>query len=245
MKWSGDRLKGVLIRASVIALGFCALRIIAAPAVASSAGAPLRPNVLFIVVDDLNADLGAFGHTVSRTPNIDRLVARGVRFDRAYCQFPLCSPSRQSFLSGVRPETSGALAQGRTVRDARPDVVYLPGFFRANGYFTAGAGKVFHKNDEISWDRFDEAETKSPQERAALKGRSATRERGENAPEWHPLDCTDAETGDGIVARRVAGWLREAESGGKPFFLAAGFRKPHLPWTAPRAYFERYPQSSI
>src|SRR5688572_13619517 len=98
-----------------------------------AANASARPNVLFIAIDDLNVDLGTFGHRFVRTPNVDRLAARGVKFDRAYCQFPLCNPSRQSFLSGLRPETSGVIAQGLTVRAQRADYVYLPGWFRQHG----------------------------------------------------------------------------------------------------------------
>jgi uncharacterized sulfatase len=206
-----------------------------------------RPNILLIAVDDLNADLGVFGVAAARTPHIDRLVARGVRFDRAYCQFPLCSPSRESFLSGRRPESTGALAQGKLVRDTQPDATYLPAYFRRHGYFTGAAGKVFHKNDDASWDRYDEANPISPQEIATLKGRAATRQRGENSPEWLALDCDDADTGDGIVARRIAALLREraASPDQKPFFLAAGFRKPHLPWTAPKKYFAQFPRTAI
>lgn len=212
---------------------------------ASAAPAGPRLNVLFIVVDDLCADLGAFGVAAARTPNIDLLVGRSVKFDRAYCQFPLCSPSRESFLSGRRPESSGAIQQGRTVRSVQPDLAYLPGYFRSHGWFTAAYGKVFHKNDLASWDRYDEAAPISPQEKAALKGRAATRQQGENAPEWLALDCDDADTGDGIVARGVAALLRERAASGRPFFLGAGFRKPHLPWTAPKKYFALFPGTAI
>jgi iduronate 2-sulfatase len=204
-----------------------------------------KTNVLFIAVDDLNVDLGSFGHPVVKTPHIDRLVARGVRFERAYCQFPLCSPSRESFLSGLRPETSGALAQGKLVRDLRPAAPYLPAHFRANGYFTAAAGKIFHKNDPAAWEKYENADPIAAQEIKALKNRAETRERGENGPEWVPLDVDDVETGDGIVARRTVEFLREAAKDSRPFFVAAGFRKPHLPWTAPRRYFDLYPRERI
>jgi iduronate 2-sulfatase len=204
-----------------------------------------RPNVLLIVADDLCADLGSFGVPAARTPNLDRLIARGVKFDRAYCQFPLCSPSRESFLSGRRPETTGAIAQGRMVRDVQPDLAYLPAYFRKHGWFTGAYGKIFHKNDPGSWDRYEEANPISPQEIAALKGRSASRDRGENSPEWYALDCDDADTGDGIVARGVAALIREHARGNRPFFLGAGFRKPHLPWTAPKKYFDLFPRDAI
>jgi iduronate 2-sulfatase len=217
-----------------------------APAPSSLPSPPgARPNILLIVADDLNADLGAFGVAAARTPNLDRLIARGVKFDRAYCQFPLCSPSRESFLSGRRPETTGAIAQGRMVRDAQPDAAYLPAYFRQHGWFTGAYGKIFHKNDPRSWDRYEEANPISPQEIAALKARSATRERGENSPEWYALDCDDADTGDGIVARGVVALMREHAHSNRPFFLGAGFRKPHLPWTAPKKYFDLFPRDAI
>jgi uncharacterized sulfatase len=221
-------------------LACCLLGFSPAAAVAAE-----KPNVLFLVVDDLNIDLGTFGHAIVRTPNVDRLKARGIKFDRAYSQFPLCSPSRQSFLSGLRPETSGAIAQALTVRRSRPDWFYLPGWFRQHGYQVSGVGKVFHGKDDASWDRYTSGDSASPQEQAALKARAAVRDRGEHGPEWTPLDDPEESTGDAIVARTAAGYLREAARQSRPFFVAAGFRKPHLPWTAPRRYFDLYPKSSI
>ncbi|MDO8543207.1 MAG: sulfatase [Opitutaceae bacterium] len=206
---------------------------------------PARPNVLFIAIDDLNVDLGTFGHAIVRTPNVERLAARGVKFDRAYCQFPLCNPSRQSFLSGLRPETSGVVAQGLSVRQQRPDYVYLPGWFRAQGYTVSGVGKIFHANDPVSWETYKNGNSTSPQENAALDRRAAVRSRGEHGPEWTPIDDPDETMGDGIVARTAVGYLREAAAAGRPFFVAAGFRKPHLPWTAPRRFFEQYPRAAI
>ncbi len=214
-------------------------------ATAFAAPPPARTNVVFIAIDDLNVDLGTFGHGIVRTPNIDRLAARGVKFDRAYCQFPLCNPSRQSFLSGLRPETSGAIAQGRTVRAQRPDYIYLPGLFRAHGYSVSGVGKIFHGNDDASWDHYENGNATSPEENAALKSRSEVRDRGEHGPEWRPIDDPEETMGDGIVARTAVRYLREAAKADRPFFIGAGFRKPHLPWTAPRRYFEQYPQALI
>lgn len=214
------------------------------PAGAADAPAP-RTNVLFIAVDDLNTSFAAFGHRPVPTPNIDRLTARGVKFDRAYCQFALCNPSRQSFLSGLRPETSGAIAQGLTVRQARPEVVYLPGLFRAHGYRVSGVGKIFHGNDAVSWDHYENGDSASPQELAALKGRAAVRDRGEHGPEWHRIDDPEETMGDGVVARRAVAMVRAAVGESRPFFIAAGFRKPHLPWTAPRRYFDAFPRAAI
>lgn len=212
---------------------------------AGLAHAAERMNVLYIVVDDLEADLAAYGHTTVKSPNIDRLIARGVKFERGYTQFPLCNPSRTSFLSGLRPETSGALLQEVVLRDRKPDVVFMPGYFKQHGWFTAGAGKVFHQKDPVSWDEFEDGKPKSKQEQAAVKSRASRRADGEAGAEWLALDCTDEETGDGGVARTVVGQMERAVSERKPFFLGAGFRKPHLPWTAPRKYFDLYPPASV
>mgnify|MGYP003876044923 CR=1 FL=1 len=128
------------------------------PAVCSLARGD-RPNVLLIAIDDLNTALGCYGDPVVKSPHIDRLAARGVRFDRSYCQYPLCNPSRVSFLSGRRPETSGVYVLGTSARAALPEAVLLPQFFRQRGYFTAGAGKVFHNakvSDASSWDFYED-----------------------------------------------------------------------------------------
>jgi uncharacterized sulfatase len=133
-----------------------------------------HPNILFIVADDLNTSLGCYGHPDVKSPNIDRLAERGVRFDRAYCQYPLCNPSRVSFLSGRRPETSGVYVLSTPARVAMPDAVLLPQYFREHGYFSGGAGKVFHSpkvNDAASWDFYEDGEGDDPEEKAALKAR--------------------------------------------------------------------------
>src|SRR3712207_2022489 len=112
-----------------------------------------RLNVLFISSDDLRPDLGAYGNTTVKTPNIDRLAARGVRFDRAYAQYPLCNPSRASLLTGRHPTTTGVLDNNKYFRALRPDTVTLPQHFKQNGYATLRAGKIFHGgiDDEPSW----------------------------------------------------------------------------------------------
>ena len=103
-----------------------------------------KMNVLFLICDDLNCDLGSYGHPQVKSPNIDRLAERGVRFSRAYCQYPVCGPSRSSFLSGLYPESTRVLDNKSDIRQERPGIVPLPEQFRKNGYWTAGVGKIFH-----------------------------------------------------------------------------------------------------
>lgn len=205
-------------------------------------------NVLFIVVDDLNNDLGCYGHAVVKSPNIDRLAARGVRFDRAYCQYALCAPSRCSFLSGLRPETTQVYDLKTVLRTRLPDVVFLPQLFRQHGYFTAGMGKVFHDMKQgdaaKSWDYYQDKMGDDVQEAAAVKKRYAYAQ-GQRPIEWTRLDGSGDRTRDGVTARGIARFMEEKARAGVPFFLAAGFHNPHMPWTAPAKYFALYPPERL
>ncbi len=216
----------------------------AVPVFAAAPAAPAT-NVLLLVVDDLNLALGAYGNREVKSPNLDRLAARGVRFDRAYSQYPLCGPSRVSFLAGRRPETTGVYILNTPARTALPDAVTLPQFFRQNGRHTVGAGKIFHNartSDPAAWDHYQDAGTEDPGEKAAIESRYGG---GDGRPAWQPLAGDGSATRDGINAAKIRGLLAEHGRSGKPFFLAAGFHKPHLPWTAPQRFFDLYKDTKI
>lgn len=216
----------------------------------------LPVNVLFIVADDLNNQIGAYGHKVVKSPNIDRLARRGVRFDRAYAQVPLCNPSRASFLSGFRPQTTGILGNDIAPRAAMKDAVFLPQLFKQMGYFAGGVGKIFHYvyDDKPSWTISEAGTTPLDGDLGAY-----LRAKGKPLPEgivraqartgqdlfWKMVDAPDEQFGDGVVARRVVELMQESKKQGTPFFLGAGFRKPHLSWNVPKRYFDLYSSEKI
>ncbi len=220
------------------------------PAHLKSAAAATRGkmNVLFVTSDDMNNHLGCYGYPAVQTPWIDRLAQRGMRFDRAYCQVPICNPSRVSYLSGFRPDKTRVHTLSTPTRQYLGDAVMLPEFFRQHGYFTAQVGKIFHTGDEHedprSWDVEYREFGKRPPEDQVLRG-------GEPAGpikhtiDWAVLKTADADTPDGIVARRAAQLLERAARDDKPFFLGVGFRRPHAPFAAPKEYFDLYPIDSI
>lgn len=211
-----------------------------------SVAAQTKPNVLFISVDDLNNDLGCYGNTQVKSPNIDRLAARGVRFERAYTQYPLCNPSRASLLSGRRPEFTRIYELQTPPRKALPEAVFLPQLFRQNGYFTARYGKVYHegRDDKLSWDVSDNSEFIDAEERALHQKRYANPP-GQRTPDWTPLGTPEANTRDARTAQAIAQLMEEKAKAGKPFFLAAGLNKPHLPWNVPQRYFSLYKPETI
>jgi iduronate 2-sulfatase len=197
-----------------------------------------RLNVLYIVSDDLNNNLGCYGHGVVQSPNIDRLAARAMRFDHAYCDYPVCNPSRVSFLSGLRTPSTEIFDLATPTRTHLKDAIFLPELFRKNGYRTIKVGKIFHTGDQHedprSWD-IDIRETKqakNPPESQILR---------RQGPSGIVLRANDEDTWDGFVARKAAALMEEAVAGGTdPFFMAAGFRMPHTPYIAPEKYYALY-----
>lgn len=217
-------------------------------------GAPAasRPNVLLIVSDDLAATLGSFGHPLAKTPNLDALAKRGVRFDRAYCQFPHCNPSRASFLSGLRPNTTRVTLNGDNLYDNLPGVVTLPAFFRQNGYATARCGKLFHlgvpsgdesRDDPKAWDFGTPFKDERPYPTSRDSVVKVPTARKQGLP-WQEIACADDDLVDGNFAKEAIAWL-ERRDPAKPFFLAVGFHRPHLPFAAPAKYYDLYPFESI
>jgi uncharacterized sulfatase len=199
-------------------------------------------NILHIVADDLNCDLGCYGNALASSPNIDRLAARGLRFDHAYCNYPVCNPSRTSFLSGKRADTTGIVDNVTPTRTVLGATVMLPQFFRQHGWLAQKVGKIFHTGDEFedppSWD-LDVRETKEAKH--PLEAQVVRQDKFGGVV----LNSDDADTWDGKVARKSVELLEKAAREGKPFYLAAGFRRPHTPYIAPQKYFDLHPQADM
>ncbi|MBA4066776.1 MAG: iduronate-2-sulfatase [Isosphaera sp.] len=214
--------------------------------VARAAEPPKAPNVLFIVADDLNCDLGCYGHKAVKSPNVDRLAASGVRFDRAYVQYTVCNPSRTSFLTGLRPTTTRVMDNATHFRKTLPDAVTLPELFRTNGYEAIGLGKVFHRglspddtkkemDDPKSFDRVSYGQTAA----AGNKGAGRNLTGGALAwCRWLAAEGADSEQADGQLADEAIRILGEKRD--KPLFLAVGFYRPHDPFQSPKKYFDLY-----
>ena len=200
------------------------------------------PNILLIVADDLNTDLGCYGHPEVKTPNIDRLAARGMRFDRAYCQGPACNASRASIFSGLRPLTTDVLDNESPWPPKLPRSTYMPAYLQQLGYFTATFGKILdHKRvpNQPYWDLEVREWGKYPEDDQILeRGQFSSRSTGSMF--WAKLKGPDAVTPDGEVARKAAKMFEDRADEDDSFFAAVGFRRPHTPYAVPSKYFDLY-----
>jgi iduronate 2-sulfatase len=213
-----------------------------------------RPNVLFLICDDLNCDLSCYGHPMVKSPNIDRLAARGVRFDKAYCQYPLCGPSRASFMAGMYPDQTLIHRNAIYIREHLPNVKTMSQMYRDAGYTATRIGKIYHYNvplhigtsghdDPYSWDF-----TFNP------RGQDRDRENtiftlvpGQwgGTLSWRADDGPDEAQTDGMAATQAAALLKQYSEQKTPFFMAVGLYRPHTPYVAPKKYFEMYPVDAI
>lgn len=202
------------------------------------AQAQQKPNVLFIAVDDLNDWIGAYGgYPGVKTPNLDRLAKEGEIFTRAYCSAPACNPSRASLLTGIKPSTSGVYHNEQPWRPALPKAVTLPQYFTANGYEVQGIGKIFHGayEDPASWPVYHKVQPSPEPPGAPVVGKGHF--------DWSPVKAEDKDMGDYKNVDLAISFLQQKRQ--KPFFLAVGFTRPHLPWYVPQKYFDQYPLSAI
>lgn len=226
-----------------------------------------RPNIVFIAIDDLRPELGCYGSDIAVSPSLDALAAEGLLFNRAYCQQAICRPSRASLMTGARPETTGLFHNYVSLRELQPNIVTLPQHFIAHGYETAYCGKIFHQgdtDDENSWSR-EPVQTlpgvKKPVGAYALAennkikndnmklmlakyGEAARRGLG-SGPAYENADVADTAYIDGYNTQLAIATMKQMAAGTKPFFLALGFKKPHLNWTAPQRYWDLYNPAEI
>jgi len=233
-----DFLKGVGVGAVSLSL----------TAWSAAAGGRKKPNVLFIAVDDLNDWIGCLGgHPDVKTPNIDRLAKRGVLFSNAHCAAPACNPSRAALMTGIRPWTSGVYHNSNSWRRSPvlKNAVTLPQHFMAHGYRAMGSGKIYHGAfpDPASWDEYWPSQTQNRPPDPEPKGRPLNGIPGTSHFDWGPLDADKTEMGDWKVTDWVIDQLNKKHD--KPFFLACGFFRPHLPWYVPKEYFDLYPLDEI
>lgn len=240
---------------TAVRLRWSVVLLCAAAAALAHAAAP-RKNVLFIISDDLNNMLGCYGDPRAQTPNLDKLAARGVRFDLAYCAYPLCGPSRNSMLTGLYPNSTGIHQNALIFRQTIPNQLSLPQAFRQQGWFAGRIGKLYHYNvpnsvgtnghdDPASWElELNPAGVERMEEHPVIT--TLTPRQFGGTLSWHASSKGDAEHTDGMQAAD-AEWVLErcARQKDRPFFLAVGFFRPHTPYVAPKAYFDKYPAAQM
>ncbi|MEQ1825969.1 MAG: sulfatase [Pirellula sp.] len=222
-----------------------------------------RPNILFIAVDDLRPEFGAYGADYVKSPNLDRIAKAGITFQRAYCQQAVCSPTRSSLMTGTRPDTTKVWDLNTHFRTALPDVVTLGEHFKNNGYFVQGMGKIYHGgfDDPQTWSvpwQTPKAQAYGLAENLALNNRqpntgnqnannrrNQATPRNSRGPAYEGADVRDNTFQDGKVAELALSALNEINKKKEPFFLAVGFTKPHLPFVAPKKYYDLYDPAKI
>ena len=205
-----------------------------------------KPNILFIAIDDLNDWVGYLGgHPQAKTPNIDKLIKKGVGFSKAYTAAPLCNPSRVAILTGLYPSSTGVYGNRNNFRKTLPNKITLMQYFKSNGYLTKGGGKIFHGNnrpgDNESWDDYFISKNISKE-----VGRDKSLPMvgsGQGWFNWGPLTADDNEMQDVMTTNWAISELKKNHD--QPLFLACGFYRPHLPWYVPQKYFDRYPLEEI
>jgi arylsulfatase A-like enzyme len=238
---------------------------------AAAASAADRPNILFVAVDDLRPEFGAYGASYIKSPNLDRLAKAGITFNRAYVQQAVCSPTRSSLMTGTRPDTTKVWDLETHFRTALPNVVTVGQHFKNNGYFVQGMGKIYHGNfdDAPTWTvpwqtprgqayglpenlalnqrnaaAADEDAAPKQKEKGAKKKKGPT-PRNSRGPAFEGADVPDDTFTDGKTADLAVATLRDLSKKKEPFFLAVGFSKPHLPFVAPKKYWDLYDPAKI
>ena len=211
-------------------------------------------NVLFIIADDLNCDIGVYGNKVVKTPNIDRLIENGTLFLNAHCQYPLCGPSRASFMTGMYSNQTKMTKNNIFLRNTVPDVITIGQRFRQQGYQSVRIGKIFHYDnpstigtsgidDIYSWDQTINPYGRDKMEEYKINTLSPRRYGGTLS--WMASDGVDEEQTDGIAASEAIKKLENFSHTGENFFLAVGFFRPHTPFVAPKKYFDLYSKEDI
>ena len=208
-----------------------------------------QPNVLFIAVDDLRPELGCYGQSHIISPNIDKLANSGMAFTNAYCNIPVCGASRASLLTGIRPTANRFVDYNTWANEDVPGAISLPALFKQNGYHTISNGKVFHHKDDLkdSWtdEPWNPAEMSNYLNYQTKLNQDIFSDGTQRGFPYEAGDVADTAYFDGKIASKTIADLKRLKEEGKPFFLAAGFLKPHLPFNAPKKYWNLYPEENI